>query len=433
MRRGARGATVRPWLTLLTLTLVAPVTLSAHGLAAAAVREWEFEPLVVIPLALTAAFYAVGLYRLWRHAGLGRGITRWSAISFAAGWLTMAAALVSPIAWLSQILFSVHMTQHTLLLLVAAPLLTFGHPLLAWMWAFDAKPRERVAHAFRGRRVVTAWRALTAPLSVFLIQAVALWVWHIPSWYEAALHNDAIHALEHVCFVVAGSLFWWAMVHGRYGRIGYGLAVLYVFLTGVYSSALGALLTVSPTVWYDDYARQAIPWHVDALADQQLAGLLMWIPAGVIFIVFGLALFAAWLGEAERRVRLGATDAASRTLVIVLVLCGVATSACDSSAVREAEAVTGGRVARGPAAIDKYGCGACHTIPHITNASATVGPPLDRIAVRQYLGGHLTNTPDNMAKWIQHPQGIDPGNAMPELGVTDQDVKDIAAFLYTLR
>jgi cytochrome c oxidase assembly factor CtaG/cytochrome c2 len=420
-------------LRVIALVLAVPATVSAHGLAGTAVREWDFEPLVVIPLVLTATLYTVGLIRLWRRAGIGQGISRWSAASFAAGWLTMAAALVSPIAWLSQILFSVHMTQHTLLMLVAAPLLTFGHPLLAWMWVLGAKPRERVAHAFRGRRMMTAWRVLTAPLSVFLIQAVALWVWHIPSWYEAALHNDAIHALEHLCFVVAGSLFWWAMVHGRYGRTGYGLAVLYVFLTGVHSSALGALLTVSPTVWYEDYARQAIAWRVDALADQQLAGLLMWIPAGVIFIVFGLALFAAWLGEAGRRVRFGATDAASRTLLLVVLLCGVVTAACDSSTVHEAETLTGGSVKRGPTAINKYGCAACHTIPHIANATATVGPPLDRIAVRQYLGGHLINTPDNMAKWIQHPQAIDPKNAMPELGVTDQDVKDIAAFLYTLR
>ena len=405
----------------------------AHALASAALRAWAFEPLVVVPLTIAAALYATGLFRLWRRAGTGQGISGWSAASFLAGWLKMAAALVSPIVWLSQILFSVHMTQHTLLMLVAAPLLTFGHPILAWMWALDARPRAQLTYAFRGRRVVRTWRALTAPLTVFLVQAVALWVWHIPSWYEAALHNDAIHALEHLSFVLAGSLFWWAMVHGRYGRSGYGLGVLYVFLTAVHSSALGALLTVAPRVWYDDYARQAVAWRVDALADQQLAGLLMWVPAGVIFIVFGLALLAAWLGEAERRVRFGATDAASRTLLIVALLCGCAAAACTSSAVNEAQAMTGGVVGRGRTAIGKYGCGACHTIPGIDNASATVGPPLERIAVRQYLGGHVTNTPDNMIKWIRHPQSIDPKNAMPELGVTEQDAKDIAAYLYTLR
>jgi cytochrome c oxidase assembly factor CtaG/cytochrome c2 len=370
--------------------------------------------------------------RLWRKAGAGKGISWWAAASFAAGWLTLIVALVSPMAWLSAILFSVHMTQHTLLMLVAAPLLTFGHPLLAWMWALGNSPRERVAHAFTGPRIRGMWRALTAPLAVFLIQAVALWMWHIPSWYEAALHHDAVHALEHLCFVLAGSLFWWAMVHGRYGRAGYGLAVLYVFLTAIHSSALGALLTVAPSVWYPEYARQAAAWHLDALGDQQLAGLLMWIPAGVIFIVFGLALIAAWLGEAERRVRFGLTDTASRGFPIVLLAVALLAS-CSDAAVREAETLTGGSVERGRSAIGKYGCAACHTIPGIEGASATVGPPLNNIAVRGFLGGHLPNTPDNMMKWIQHPQAVDPKNAMPELGITDQDARDIAAYLYTLR
>jgi putative membrane protein len=423
-------------LTLLgaAIVLLPPTEVSAHGLAEMAVREWELTPLVVVPLVVTAVLYAAGLRRVWRRAGVGRGIARWAAASFAAGWLTLVVSLVSPVAWLSEILFSVHMTQHTLLLLLAAPLLTFGHPVLAWMWALDSRRREAVAHAFRGPRTVGVWHAVTAPLSVFLIQALVLWLWHIPSWYEAALHSDLIHALEHVSFVLAGSLFSWAMVNGRYGRSGYGLAVLYVFLTAMHSSALGALVTMAPSVWYGEYARQAAAWQVDALADQQLAGLLMWIPAGVVFIVFGLALLAAWLGESERRVRFGATDTASRLVPVVLLGCALLASACTSSkSVEEAEMITGGKVARGVPAIGRYGCAACHTIPGIEMATATVGPPLTRIAVRQYLSGHLINSPGNMIRWIQHPQLIDPQNAMPELGVTDQDAADIAAYLYTLR
>jgi cytochrome c oxidase assembly factor CtaG/cytochrome c551/c552 len=425
----------RTWASTVALGVaLATADLSGHGLAASAVREWEFSPLVVVPLAVTAALYVVGLRRLWRRAGSGRGMSRWSAASFGFGWMTLVVSLVSPMAWLSGILFSVHMTQHTLLLLVAAPLLTFGHPLLAWMWALDPKRRVVIARAFRGRATMRAWHVVTAPLSVFLIQAVALWVWHIPSWYEAALHSDLIHALEHVCFVLAGSLFWWAMVNGRYGRSGYGLGVLYVFLTAIHSSALGALATVAPSVWYSDYARQGARWGVDALQDQQLAGLLMWIPAGVIFIVLGLALLAAWLGESERRVHFSASEAASRLGPLILVACVLLASACTSSrSVQEAETITGGNVTRGVAAIGKYGCGACHTIPGIQGATATVGPPLTQIAVRQYLGGHLVNSADHMIEWIQHPQAIDPKNAMPDLGVTDQDAADIAAYLYTLR
>ena len=99
----------------------------------------------------------------------------------------------------------------------------------------------------------------------------------------------------------------------------------------------------------------------------------------------------------------------------------------------EAETLTGGNVGRGKAAIGRYGCGSCHTIRGIDGANAVVGPPLDNIAVRGYLGGHLPNSPDNMMKWIQHPQAVDPRNVMPDLGVTDQDARDISAYLYTLR
>ena len=404
----------------------------AHGIAAAAATKWDLHPLVVAPLLLTAILYVLGVRRLWLRAGTGRGIPRWAAVAFIAGWLTLVIALVTPVAWISEILFSVHMTQHTLLMLVAAPLLAFGHPLLAVLWAFGAPEREALARLVRTTAVQQAWTRVTAPLAVFLIQAAALWLWHLPPWYQAALHNHGIHALEHLCFVLAGSIFWWAMAHGRYGRMGYGLGVLYVFLTGVHSSILGALLTIAPSAWYPDYVEQAARWQVDALADQQLAGLLMWIPAGCIFVVFGLALIAAWLGESERRVKLGTVHSATRTLTVLLAA-AILFSACGSRAAKEAEMMTGGSVSRGKTAISKYGCGACHTIPGITAATATVGPPLTQIAVRQYLGGHLVNTPDNMTRWLQHPQQVDPKNAMPEMGVTDQDARDITAYLYTLR
>ena len=292
--------------------MLAGTSIDAHELSSRAAHEWTFEPLVVVPLMAALALYAAGLARLWRCAGTGRGISGWRAASFAAGWLTVAAALVSPIAWLSEILFSVHMTQHALLMAAAAPLMMFGQPLFVWLWAFDAAGRARLTDAVLRPPVAAAWHAATGPLAVFLLHAVALWIWHVPPLYEAALRHTGVHALEHLCFLVAASMFWWGMVHGRYGRRGYGLAVLYVFLTAVHSSALGALLTVSPSVWYSDYQQQAGLWHIDALADQQLAGLLMWIPAGVIFIVLGLALFAAWLGESGRRVALGGTDAVTR-------------------------------------------------------------------------------------------------------------------------
>jgi cytochrome c oxidase assembly factor CtaG len=285
--------------------IVAPASLLAHTLASEAPRHWTWEPYTIALIWLSLVIYGAGTAAVWRRAGVGRGLRRWQVFAFATGLMALAIALLSPLAWLSEILFSAHMTQHEILVLVAAPLLAFGEPLFAVLWAVPPAMRERWGRLSQRRGVKRAWRQLTGPFVVFLLHALALWIWHAPTFYEAALHNQGIHALEHLSFVATAALFWWAMIHGRYGRTGYGVAVLYVFLTGVHSGVLGALMTVAPRVLYPAYALAGRAWNVDILEDQQLAGLLMWVPSGLVFIVFGLALFAAWLGESDKRVALG--------------------------------------------------------------------------------------------------------------------------------
>jgi putative membrane protein len=202
---------------------------------------------------------------------------------------------LSPIATMSEWLFSVHMTQHELLMLVAAPLLAIGRPLVPMLFALPERSRIALATGASGM----ALRLASAPFPVFLIHALALWVWHIPVLYEAAVLDDRIHLLQHVCFAGTATLFWWGMIRGRYGRTGYGAAFLYIFATAVHSGGLGALLAFSDRAWYSLYVQRAI--HGDAVSDQQLGGLIMWIPSGVVLMLFGLAMFAAWLGDAERR------------------------------------------------------------------------------------------------------------------------------------
>ena len=97
------------------------------------------------------------------------------------------------------------------------------------------------------------------------------------------------------------------------------------------------------------------------------------------------------------------------------------------------EATGGGRVEHGRQLIDQYGCTACHSIPKVAGPKGMVGPPLDHIGTRTYIAGKFPNKPDVLIKWLQNPQGMDPGNAMPNLGVTPNDARDIAAFLYTLK
>jgi cytochrome c len=120
------------------------------------------------------------------------------------------------------------------------------------------------------------------------------------------------------------------------------------------------------------------------------------------------------------------------SLLALIIL--LASGACSSNeAERAARSMTGGDPHRGRAAISRYGCSTCHTIPGVTGATALVGPPLDRIASRSYIAGVLPNTPDNMIRWIENPPGVDKLTAMPNLGVNDQDARDIACYLYTLK
>jgi putative membrane protein len=375
-----------------------------------------FDILIAVSMALSLTLYFRGVRAL--RARTERGIRWYEAAAFALGWITIAAALLSPIDTWSDVLFSVHMTQHELLMIIAAPLLVAGRPMIAGMWGVSEHTRNAILNILRTPRALKAWHAMTHPVVVLVLHAVVLWAWHIPDAFEAALHNETIHAVQHLTFFVTAALFWWSLIHGRYGRVGYGVAVFFVFATAMHTSILGALFTFAQRLIYPSYG---------SLEDQQLAGLIMWIPSGVIFIVAALALFAAWLGESARR---------SNASALMLLACLLLTSACNKyrgDRLAEARQLTGGDPDRGELAIRRYGCGTCHTIPGIPGASATVGPPLDKLGVRTYLAGRLSNTPDNLMRWIRDPQSVDPKTAMPSMNVTERDGRDIAAYLYTLQ
>jgi cytochrome c oxidase assembly factor CtaG len=265
-----------------------------HGLEVSEVLKWwSWEPWTTAILALTAIVYSIGSVRT--------GFTR-STVFFFLGWLTLVVALVSPIDTLGGILFSAHMAQHELLMVIAAPLIVIGRPLVMFLWSMPMHWRARVGAWCQSAPIAASWRAITGPLVVTIVHAIALWIWHLPALYQATLTNDAIHAAQHISFLVTAALFWWALIHGRYGRMGYGVAVAYVFVTAAHSGILGALIAFAPNVIYPIYQETTARWGLDPIEDQQLAGILMWIPAGVIFTIVGVALFAAWLGEAERRV-----------------------------------------------------------------------------------------------------------------------------------
>jgi putative membrane protein len=258
---------------------------------------WSWEPLVVASLMLSAWLYFRGLRALWRSAGRGRGIRAWEAAAFALGWLFLAIALISPLHRLGGVLFAAHMVQHELLMVVAAPLLVLGRPIVPCLWGVPISWRRLAGTVSAAGTVRGAWQLLTRPSVAWTVHAFAIWLWHAPAWYQATLESEAVHTLQHVSFLGTALLFWWALLRGREGRPGRPAAVIYLFTTAIHTSLLGVLLLFSERLWYPLYDATTAAWGLTALEDQQLAGAIMWVPAGLAYLFASLGLAATWLRE----------------------------------------------------------------------------------------------------------------------------------------
>jgi putative membrane protein len=295
------------------LGLIAVVFLAAllPGAARAHSREdgalaqspfaWNWELWVLALLLLSAAGYGSGLRRLWTHAGRGRGVAPRQALWFGLGWLVLALALVSPLDTLGNHLFSAHMVQHELLMVVAAPLLVMGRPLAVWVWCLPASRRRQLPGLLARQALAGPWASITHPMSAWALHGMAVWVWHIPVLFDASLHSEWVHAAQHASFLFTALLFWWSVLGAdpRSGRSAPALVSL--FTTMVHTAALGALLTVAPKPWYPAYesTSQALGW--DALQDQHLGGLIMWVPGGIAYLIGGLVIAGQLLATRSAR------------------------------------------------------------------------------------------------------------------------------------
>ena len=261
---------------------------------------WVFEPWVIGPLLGSAVWYAWGVFVLWTHAAIGHGIAARHAAAFLAGWLALVVALVSPLDSLSESLFSAHMVQHELLMLVAAPLFVVARPLAAWAWALPPAWRRTLGRVFHAPLWRAPWLVITGPIAAWWIHAIALWVWHVPTLFEAALDNEVVHTAQHITFLFAALLFWWSVLRAS-SRGSRGIAVLSLFTTMAQTGALGALLTLASRSWYPSYAVTTTVFGLTAVEDQQLGGLVMWVPTGFVYLGCGLVIGARWLNDPNRR------------------------------------------------------------------------------------------------------------------------------------
>ena len=278
---------------------VVPFVANAHGLEShAGPPGWTFDAWVVAPLLLSLAWYGVGWWQL-RARSTAAAERRRSAWCFLAGWGVLATALVTPLHEAGERSFAAHMAEHELLMLVAAPLLVLSRPLGVALWAWP--PRVRSGFVGFGRGIGGAWRLLTAPVVATALQAIALWLWHAPRLFDLALAHDGWHVVQHLSFLASALLFWWAMLCGR-GTARLGVAIGCLFFTAIISGALGALMAFSASPWYAGYAASGLDaFGLTPAEDQQLAGLLMWVPGGLVHAGAGLALLARRLGDEGRR------------------------------------------------------------------------------------------------------------------------------------
>ncbi len=260
---------------------------------------------LLMPITLAvSAVYIFGLIRLWRRAGVGHGLPVWRAACFLGGMTILGLSLSGFMDKLADEAFSMHMVQHMLLMKVVAPLLLLGEFSSVFLWAIG----KNVAHQAAGKWsrlhwLRPLWKHLTDPWVAWTLYALFLWGWHIPVFYQAALNSEPLHDLEHLMFLGSSLLFWWYLLKTGPGRVvRFGMVILYLFTTLLHESLLGWLLTFSSRAWYSFYSAP-VPWGLSPLGDQQLAGMIMWLPGGVLFAFLIVVYFGVWLQAIEKRMQ----------------------------------------------------------------------------------------------------------------------------------
>lgn len=268
-----------------------------------ALGTWTWDPWSIGALLLSAVWYSRGLIQPIGNGEKRRVVSLAAPIFFAAGLAVMTIALLSPLDGLSDDLFSAHMIQHLLLLLVATPLFVRSRLLLVLFWAFPLRTRKSLARRWLAtpsrRRLV---RVVGSPLSVWTLSAVILCLWHLPGPYDWALRNEAVHTIEHLSFLVVAYAFWsLVMEPGSHRRLDFGMSIVFVVTSGVVSGFLGAVLTFASHPLYAGHWRTTAQFGLTPLEDQQLAGLIMWVPASFVYLAAAVILFAALLEEPRTR------------------------------------------------------------------------------------------------------------------------------------
>jgi putative membrane protein len=271
--------------------------------------QWSFDPTVMVGVLLAAVVYWRGrrpleMVRSTRNAPM----RWWNALAFYLGLLVIVVALESPIDTLSASLFTFHMMQHLLLIMVAAPLLLLGDPAITLLRGVPLRTRRAVLRHVAARvsiHEIGRWVGWTrSPVVAFGLFIGDLYLWHWHVLFNLTLQNDTVHVLEHICFLATSILLWSQIIDQRalHARMSYIKRAAYVVFTAAAGNALAMYFVFAPRPLYTAYAHLTHrPFAMTAIGDQQIAGALMWVP--VLFIFGGAAAICFYkaLGEEERR------------------------------------------------------------------------------------------------------------------------------------
>ena len=251
--------------------------------------RWNWDPGIVIGTALIVGLYLYAIGPLRKRHGF-ESARKGQIVAFMLGVGLMFLSLVSPLDELGDsYLFSAHMVQHLFLTIVGPPLLLIGTP--EWF----------IRPITRSRTLFAILRFLTLPAIAFVIFNADFFLWHAPALYDATLENQNIHILEHLTFIIFGLLNWWPIFSPSKDlpRLSIGGQILYLFLSGMPVVLLGAGLTFAPPL-YAPYIAAPRVWGISAATDQQLGGLIMWVPGNIIYIIIMSVLFLRWMQNKDR-------------------------------------------------------------------------------------------------------------------------------------
>ena len=285
---------------MLAVRLIASMMLLLNAMPASAHGNhegplaWTLSPELLLPLGLSLLIYLVGWARLSKRAS-----TPVRPALFLTGWTVLTLSLISPLHEAGERSFTMHMIEHELIMLVATLLLASSGAGGVLSWGLPKPLRLALGGNWKSP-LQSLWKTLTEPVTATAMQAVVMWSWHAPPLFDRALDSFGWHIAQHACFFISSLLFWWAMLHPRSRSSGYGVSAACLFATSLIGGALGALMSFSSSPWYADYAAIGMTGvGLDPVDDQRLAGLIMWIPGGLVHGAAALVLAYKWLKSSE--------------------------------------------------------------------------------------------------------------------------------------